>query len=84
MSFGLNLRALKPVLHRLGHHTGTIRKGVQEARVKMLVAQARLIQDPSFMVVKEERVATRDFECRVRWKRHLCVRSRGFNDCPWV
>ncbi|XP_022157428.1 uncharacterized protein LOC111024128 [Momordica charantia] len=62
LSFGMNLRALKPVLHRFGHHIDTIQKGVQEARALMLAAQALLLSDPSSIgAQEEERVASRDF-----------------------
>ncbi|XP_022158199.1 uncharacterized protein LOC111024737 [Momordica charantia] len=62
VSFGMNLRALKPVLRRFGHQIDTIQKGVQEARARMLATQALLLSVPSSIgAQEEERVATRDF-----------------------
>ncbi|XP_022159081.1 uncharacterized protein LOC111025522 [Momordica charantia] len=62
VSFGMNLHALKPVLRRFGHHIDTIHKSLQEARARMLAAQALLLSDPSSIgAQEEERVASRDF-----------------------
>lgn len=80
VSFGLNLRALKPVLRRLGHHIGAIQKSVREARARMLAAQALLFNILILYLLKRRSVSPLvTFGCGMRRWRRLCVINPEFS-----